>query len=55
MIMDVFMCYGLVVFDGYGVCYNLYLSWILVCIILFKWYNDINFDYFVYILESSLL
>uniref|UniRef100_K1QIX3 Choline O-acetyltransferase n=1 Tax=Magallana gigas TaxID=29159 RepID=K1QIX3_MAGGI len=53
--MDAFMCYGPVVSDGYGVCYNPHPSWILVCITSFKRHNDTNSDHFAYTLESSLL
>lgn len=53
--MDAFMCYGPVVSDGYGVCYNPHPSWILVCITSFKRHNDTNSDHFAYTLESSFL
>src|SRR6218665_1919047 len=34
--MDAFMCYGPVVPDGYGACYNPHPNYILVCISSFK-------------------
>lgn len=53
--MDAFMCYGPVVPDGYGVCYNPHPHNILVCITSFKSHSETRSDYFAYTLESSFL
>ena len=53
--MDAFMCYGPVVPDGYGVCYNPHPEWILVCVTSFKRHHDTHSDHFAFTLESSLL
>ena len=53
--MDAFMCYGPVVADGYGVCYNPHPHNILVCITSFKRHSETRSDYFAYTLESSFL
>nr|XP_022319344.1 choline O-acetyltransferase-like [Crassostrea virginica] len=53
--MDAFMCYGPVVPDGYGVCYNPHPGWILVCVTSFKRHHDTHSDHFAFTLESSLL
>jgi hypothetical protein len=44
--MDAFMCYGPVVPDGYGVCYNPHPHNILVCITSFKRHSETRSDYF---------
>lgn len=53
--MDAFMCYGPVVPDGYGVCYNPRPHDIIVCISAFKTHSETQADYFAYTLEGSLL
>lgn len=53
--MDAFMCYGPVVPDGYGVCYNPHPNWIQVCVTSFKRHHDTNSDHFAFTLESSFL
>lgn len=53
--MDTFMCYGPVVPDGYGVCYNPHPHDIIVCISAFKSFAETQSDYFAYTLEGSLL
>lgn len=53
--MDAMMCYGPVVPDGYGVCYNPHPHNILVCITSFKSHSETRSDYFAYTLESSFL
>lgn len=53
--MDTFMCYGPVVPDGYGVCYNPHAYNIIVCISAFKSNAETQADYFAYTLEGSLL
>ncbi|XP_053393078.1 choline O-acetyltransferase-like [Mercenaria mercenaria] len=53
--MDTFMCYGPVVPDGYGVCYNPHPHDIIVCITAFKSNAETQSDYFAYTLEGSLL
>lgn len=49
------MCYGPVVPDGYGVCYNPHPNNIIVCISAFKSNAETQSDYFAYTLEGSLL
>lgn len=49
------MCYGPVVADGYGVCYNPRAHDIIVCITAFKSYAETQSDYFALTLEGSLL
>lgn len=34
--MDAFMCYGPVVEDGYGVCYNPHPDYMVVCVASFR-------------------
>ena len=34
--MDAFMCYGPVVADGYGVCYNPHADYVVVCVASFR-------------------
>ena len=53
--MDTFMCYGPVVPDGYGVCYNPHPNDIIVVISAFKSHAETQSDYFAYTLEGSLL
>ncbi|WAQ97117.1 CLAT-like protein [Mya arenaria] len=53
--MDTFMCYGPVVPDGYGVCYNPHPNDIIVVITAFKSHAETQSDYFAYTLEGSLL
>ncbi|KAL4240511.1 hypothetical protein ACF0H5_001302 [Mactra antiquata] len=53
--MDTFMCYGPVVPNGYGVCYNPHPNKIIVCISAFKSDEETQSDYFAYTLEGSLL
>ena len=53
--MDTFMCYGAVVPDGYGVCYNPRPNNIIVCIAAFKASPETQADYFANTLEGSLL
>lgn len=53
--MDTFMCYGPVVPDGYGVCYNPRPNNIIVCISAFKANPETQADYFANTLEGSLL
>ena len=51
--MDAFMCYGPVVEDGYGACYNPHPNYILVCVSSFKKDDSTNstaFARFIYIL-----
>lgn len=49
------MCYGPVVPDGYGVCYNPHPNKMTVCITSFKSYSETRSDYFGFTLESSFL
>lgn len=51
--MDAFMCYGPVVPDGYGACYNPHPNYILVCISSFKSCEGTVSSHFAAILESS--
>ncbi|XP_052262226.1 choline O-acetyltransferase-like [Dreissena polymorpha] len=53
--MDTFMCYGPVVPDGYGVCYNPRPDDIIVVISAFKSHAETQSDHFAYTLEGSLL
>ena len=53
--MDAFMCYGPVVPDGYGCCYNPHPNSILVCISSFKSHTETRSDYFAFTLEGSFL
>lgn len=53
--MDTFMCYGPVVPDGYGVCYNPRPNNMIVCISAFKETPATQSDYFANTLEGSLL
>ncbi|KAL5018091.1 hypothetical protein ScPMuIL_003813 [Solemya velum] len=53
--MDAFMCYGPVVPDGYGICYNPHSDYIVVCISSFKSHTATRSDYFGFTLESSLM
>lgn len=53
--MDAFMCYGPVVPDGYGVCYNPHPYNIVVCIAAFQANTETQADYFAYTLEGSFL
>ena len=53
--MDAFMCYGPVVPDGYGVCYNPHQHNIVVCIAAFRSHADTQSDYFALTLEGSFL
>ena len=49
------MCYGPVVPDGYGVCYNPHPHNIVVCISAFKSNAETQSDHFGCTLEGSLL
>ncbi|XP_067672379.1 choline O-acetyltransferase-like isoform X1 [Haliotis asinina] len=53
--MDSFMCYGPVVQDGYGVCYNPHPDYILVTVSSFNSNDDSDSAFFAMSLESSLL
>ncbi|OWF36575.1 choline O-acetyltransferase-like [Mizuhopecten yessoensis] len=53
--MDAMMCYGPVVPDGYGVCYNPHPDNIVVCVTSFKSSSETSSAYFAYTLESSFL
>ena len=53
--MDAFMCYGPVVPDGYGACYNPHPDYILVCISSFSSCDDTASHFFAMTLESSLM
>ncbi len=50
--MDAFMCYGPVVPDGYGVCYNPHPDNILVAITSFNSCGETRSDTFAYTLEG---
>ena len=52
---DSFMCYGPVVPDGYGACYNPFPDCIYVCLTSFRDCPDTDSQMFVFSLESSLL
>ena len=51
--MDAFMCYGPVVPDGYGACYNPHPHYILVCVSSFKSCEGTISSRFAAVLESS--
>lgn len=53
--MDAFMCYGPVVPDGYGICYNPHSDYILVCISSFKSSDETDSAFFAATLEGSML
>ena len=53
--MDAFMCYGPVVPDGYGVCYNPHTGYILVCVTSFHSSPETSSDFFALTLEGSFL
>jgi len=53
--MDAFMCYGPVVPDGYGVCYNPHPDYILICISSFKSCVDTMSSEFARTLETCLV
>ncbi|XP_041364367.1 choline O-acetyltransferase-like [Gigantopelta aegis] len=52
---DFFVCYGPVVPDGYGVCYNPGRDNILACVTSFNSCDDTDSNFFSFTLESSLL
>ena len=49
------MCYGPVVPDGYGVCYNPHSDYIVAVVTSFKSHSETRSDYFAFTLESSFL
>lgn len=51
--MDAFMCYGPVVEDGYGACYNPHPDYILVCLSSFKKEESTNSTAFARSLEKT--
>ncbi|XP_014768157.2 choline O-acetyltransferase, partial [Octopus bimaculoides] len=53
--MDAFMCYGPVVPDGYGVCYNPHSDYIVAVVTSFRSHSETRSDYFAFTLESSFL
>ena len=53
--MDAFMCYGPVVPDGYGACYNPHEDYMLYCISSFSTCEATKSDRFAFALEDSLL
>ncbi|ELU18773.1 hypothetical protein CAPTEDRAFT_218503 [Capitella teleta] len=53
--LDAFMCYGPVVPDGYGACYNPHEDYILVVISSFKSCDQTGSDSFAFTLEESFL
>lgn len=53
--MDAFMCYGPVVPDGYGACYNPHPENLVVCISSFRSCDVTSSGFFASTLESSLL
>ncbi|NXQ58260.1 CLAT acetyltransferase, partial [Anthoscopus minutus] len=53
--MEMFCCYGPVVPDGYGACYNPQPEHILFCISSFKECNETSSDTFAKAVEESLL
>ncbi|GAB1602931.1 hypothetical protein Ahia01_000573300 [Argonauta hians] len=53
--MDAFMCYGPVVPDGYGVCYNIHSDYIVAVVSSFQSHSETRSDYFCSTLESSFL
>lgn len=52
---DAFMCYGPVVPNGYGVCYNPHPNNILVCVSSFHSSSESGSEFFALTLESSFL
>ena len=53
--MDAFMCYGAVVPDGYGACYNPHPDYILVVITSFNTCGETQSDFFAFTLEGSFM
>ena len=53
--MDAFMCYGPVMPDGYGVCYNPHPDYIVVCVSSFKSSDATDSAFFLATLESTML
>ena len=53
--MDCFMCYGPVVPDGYGACYNPHEDYILCVISSFNHCDQTTSDHFALTLEESFL
>ena len=53
--MDAFMCYGPVVPDGYGVCYNPHPQEMVVAITSFNSCGETRSDYFAFTLESTFM
>ncbi|CAH1795027.1 unnamed protein product [Owenia fusiformis] len=52
--MDTFMCYGPVVHDGYGVCYNPHPGYMIFAVTSFNPCDKTRSDFFAYTIESSL-
>jgi len=52
--MDAFMCYGPVVPDGYGVCYNPHPGYMVVCVASFRSWTDTDSRAFADTLVDSL-
>ncbi len=51
--MDAFMCYGPVVPDGYGICYNPHPNEMVVAVTSFSSCGETRSDHFAFTLESS--
>lgn len=52
---DSYMCYGPVVPDGYGVCYNPFPNYIYFCVSSYYSCDDTDSGMFAHSIESSLL
>ena len=53
--MDAFMCYGPVVPNGYGVCYNPHEDYMFIVISSFNTSDETRSDFFAFTLESSFM
>ncbi len=53
--MDAFMCYGPVVPNGYGVCYNPQPNEIIVAVTSFNSCGETRSDYFASVLEGAFV